>query len=99
MNLVCAQSSEIWVSWYPAPRLSCGWIFRTAPSMQVYDARNVECGTVLDTDLAIVGTGPAGLSLAREFFDTGVRIVLLERGGMRESIEVAPSEEFESSGA
>ncbi len=66
--------------------------------MQTLDMRQVSPGTVLETDLAIVGTGPAGLSIAREFLSSGVGVVLLESGGLEEAPEVAPSETFESHG-
>lgn len=67
--------------------------------MQTCSTRTLESGAIIETDLAIVGTGPAGLSLAREFFASGVRVLLLESGGMAQSADVAPSEQFECSGA
>lgn len=67
--------------------------------MQILDMRDVEPGTVFDTDLAIVGTGPAGLSIAREFFGSNVRVTLLEAGGLTQPVDITPSEEFESSGS
>ncbi|MDH6232611.1 choline dehydrogenase-like flavoprotein [Mesorhizobium soli] len=67
--------------------------------MQVRDMRMVAPGTTLEADLAIIGTGPAGLSIAREFFGSRVRVILLECGGLAESREVAASEGFESVGA
>lgn len=38
-------------------------------------------GTRLAADLVIIGAGPAGLTLARELADTGVRILIVESGG------------------
>jgi choline dehydrogenase-like flavoprotein len=67
--------------------------------MKPCDMREVEPGTTLFADLAIVGSGPAGLSLAREFVGTRTRVFLLESGGLEESVAIAPSEEYESSGA
>ena len=46
------------------------------------DARSVPTGTVLQPDLAIIGGGPAGISLAMALASTPIRIVLLESGGM-----------------
>ncbi|MDE1985600.1 MAG: GMC family oxidoreductase [Alphaproteobacteria bacterium] len=46
------------------------------------DARTVPSGTVLETDLAIVGGGPAGISMALALANTPLRVVLLESGGM-----------------
>jgi len=57
----------------------------------ILDARQLEPGTRLEADLCIVGTGPAGLSLAREFLGTGLRVILLEAGGLEET---AASQDF-----
>ena len=46
------------------------------------DARSVPSGTVLQPDLAIIGGGPAGISLAMALASTPIRTVLLESGGM-----------------
>ena len=46
------------------------------------DARAIPAGTVLKPDLAIVGGGPAGISLALALANTPIRVVLLESGGM-----------------
>ena len=35
----------------------------------------------LETDICIVGSGPAGVTLARELIDKGMKILLLESGG------------------
>lgn len=67
--------------------------------MQIHNMRGVEDGTVIEADLAVIGTGPAALSLAGEFSGSGVRVVLLESGGLTESGEIAASEVFESTGA
>lgn len=46
------------------------------------DARTVPAGTTIETDLAIIGGGPAGISLALALAPTQIRMVLLESGGM-----------------
>ncbi len=46
------------------------------------DARTVPAGTVLTPDLAIVGGGPAGITLALALAHTKLSVVLLESGGM-----------------
>jgi choline dehydrogenase-like flavoprotein len=46
------------------------------------DARTVPAGTTIDTDLAIIGGGPAGISLALALAPYPIRVVLLESGGM-----------------
>jgi choline dehydrogenase-like flavoprotein len=46
------------------------------------DARAVPSGQVIETDLAIVGGGPVGISLALLLANTPIRVVLLESGAM-----------------
>lgn len=45
------------------------------------DATEVANDQQIETDLCIVGAGPAGISVAREFLGSGVRVCLLESGG------------------
>jgi choline dehydrogenase-like flavoprotein len=45
------------------------------------DAHSVPAGTTLDTDLAIIGGGPAGISLALALADAKFKVLLLESGG------------------
>jgi len=46
------------------------------------DARSLPDSTVLTPDLAIIGGGPAGISLALALADSKISIALLESGGM-----------------
>ena len=46
------------------------------------DARSLPGDTMLSPDLAIIGGGPAGISLALALADTKLNILLLESGGM-----------------
>lgn len=46
----------------------------------IQDATELPAGTVIETDLCIIGGGPAGIVLARHFFDTQVSVCLLESG-------------------
>ncbi len=46
------------------------------------DARTLDAGTVLEPDLAIIGGGPAGISLALSLADSRANILLLESGGL-----------------
>jgi choline dehydrogenase-like flavoprotein len=45
------------------------------------DARSIPAGTTLDTDLAIIGGGPAGIALALALANTPIRVLMLESGG------------------
>ncbi len=46
------------------------------------DARSVPAGTTIETDLAIIGGGPSGISLALALADTPIRMLMIESGGM-----------------
>jgi choline dehydrogenase-like flavoprotein len=47
------------------------------------EARDLASGTTLETDVCIVGGGPAGITLACELADGGTQVLLLEAGGRR----------------
>ncbi|HUH86264.1 MAG TPA: GMC family oxidoreductase, partial [Stellaceae bacterium] len=46
------------------------------------DARQIEHGTKIDTDLCIVGAGAAGLTLACQFANTSVGVCIVESGDL-----------------
>lgn len=48
----------------------------------IIDAHSVPAGSVLETEVCIVGAGAAGITLAREFIGSPFRVTLLESGGM-----------------
>lgn len=48
------------------------------------DARTLPSGKTIETEVCIVGTGAAGLTLAREFIGQGFRVCVLESGGLEE---------------
>lgn len=48
----------------------------------ITDARKLGSGSVVETDICIVGAGAAGITLALEFLESGYRVVLLESGGL-----------------
>jgi choline dehydrogenase-like flavoprotein len=61
---------------------------------------SMEHGKSYDADLVIVGSGPAGLSIARQFIGTSTRVIILECGALNEEArEVGANEQFESVGA
>jgi choline dehydrogenase-like flavoprotein len=45
------------------------------------DARELEGETVLEADVAVVGAGAAGITIARELAPRGISVLLLESGG------------------
>jgi choline dehydrogenase-like flavoprotein len=46
------------------------------------DARTLPDGDTVDTDVCIIGAGPAGITLARELMGERFRVCLLEGGGL-----------------
>ncbi len=46
------------------------------------DARSVSAGTIVDTDLCIIGAGAAGIAMALQFLSAGMRVALVEGGGL-----------------
>lgn len=51
------------------------------------DARTLDDGSQLDADLAIIGTGPAGIGIARAFAGSAHRVCLIEAGGLEPEAE------------
>jgi choline dehydrogenase-like flavoprotein len=52
--------------------------------MQVENLGSLQANSPIETDLAIIGGGPAGLTIAREFFQTSTRVLILESGELNE---------------
>ncbi|HQS90514.1 FAD-dependent oxidoreductase, partial [Polaromonas sp.] len=44
------------------------------------DAANIQNGATFNTDVCIVGAGPAGISLAMDLSGRGLSVMLLESG-------------------
>lgn len=53
----------------------------------IIDARSLPQDATIESDVCIVGAGPAGIVIAREFVDTDLRVCLLESGGLRMDVE------------
>jgi choline dehydrogenase-like flavoprotein len=66
--------------------------------MDIEDLSSFDGNSVFETDLVIVGGGPAGLTIAREFFGSSVRVLVLESGLREESPDYAALAEVESIG-
>ncbi len=62
------------------------------------DARSLPDHSLLEADLAIIGGGPAGISLARAFIGSKVRVCLIESGGMQFDRQVQDLYEGENTG-
>mgnify|MGYP003630971772 CR=1 FL=1 len=62
------------------------------------DGRQVPEGTIIETDIAIIGAGAAGITIAREMAGRKVNVTLIESGGLDFDPEVQALYEGESVG-
>lgn len=62
------------------------------------DARTLTDGSRLDADLAIIGAGPAGISIARAMAAPGTRICIVESGGLTPEPEIQALYQGENAG-
>ncbi len=53
--------------------------------MHIDDFNTLADDASLSADLIIIGSGPAGLTIAREFFGTSIRVLVLESGARAEN--------------
>ncbi|WP_138429438.1 FAD-dependent oxidoreductase [Fodinibius saliphilus] len=54
----------------------------------IIDSSNIETGKVIATDICIIGAGVAGITVAREFINKDVNVLLLESGGLEPNPEL-----------
>jgi choline dehydrogenase-like flavoprotein len=66
--------------------------------MKIADLATFESGTTFEADLVVIGGGPAGLTVAREFIGTSMRVIVLESGLLEEDPRHAALSELESVG-
>jgi choline dehydrogenase-like flavoprotein len=66
--------------------------------MDIEDLSSFDRDSLFETDLVIIGGGPAGLTIAREFFRTSIRVLVLESGLLDETPNHAALAEVESIG-
>ena len=66
--------------------------------MHIENLANFSPGSTFEADLVIVGGGPAGLTVAREFFGTSVNVLVVESGLLEETPEHAALAAVESIG-
>jgi choline dehydrogenase-like flavoprotein len=62
------------------------------------DARTLSNGETIETEVCIIGAGPAGMTLAREFIEQDFRVCLLESGGLEVDAETQALNEGETTG-
>ena len=67
--------------------------------MKFSDLRELEDNLTIETDICIIGSGPAGLSIAQELAGANAQIWIIESGGLGEEKDTQALYEIESSGA
>ncbi|MGV6857675.1 MAG: GMC oxidoreductase [bacterium] len=65
--------------------------------MQI-DTKQLESGSVVESDVCIIGAGPAGTTLAQEFLNSDITVSLLESGGLKPDHRVQKLSEGRLSG-
>ena len=51
-------------------------------NVRFFDFRQIDDNKIINADLCIIGSGPAGLSIARELAGTNFEVIVLESGGL-----------------
>jgi choline dehydrogenase-like flavoprotein len=55
--------------------------------MAIHDLRSASVNMMLSTDVAIIGAGAAGLTIARELENTPMRVLIIDSGGFEYEAE------------
>lgn len=66
--------------------------------MSIDDLRSIDDTTLLQADLCLVGSGPAGWVIAEELRYSGLRIIMVESGGLSVEPQTAALNEIEDIG-
>ena len=66
--------------------------------MKFTDLNELEDGSSIEADLCIVGSGPAGTSIAKEFAGSKVQVLILEGGGIEQTAADQALYDFENIG-
>jgi choline dehydrogenase-like flavoprotein len=67
--------------------------------MKFIDLDQLEDGSSIEADLCIVGSGPAGASIAKEFAGSKVQVLILEGGGLEQTLADQALYDVENVGA
>jgi choline dehydrogenase-like flavoprotein len=63
------------------------------------DLKDFSSNSILEYDICVVGSGPAGISVAKQLLDTDHRIAILESGGLDPEAEYQELNEGKNSGS
>jgi choline dehydrogenase-like flavoprotein len=66
--------------------------------LKIENLATAGAGPIIETDLVIIGGGPAGLTIAREFFGTQTQVLILESGQQEEEPRFSALDTVESVG-
>ena len=66
--------------------------------MSIDDLRSLGDRTSIDTDLCLIGSGPAGWAIAEQLRNTGLRILMVESGGITSEPDAEALNETEDTG-
>jgi choline dehydrogenase-like flavoprotein len=66
--------------------------------MPIIDLRDIAIGEKMEADVCIVGSGPAGATIARELDGKRLRVIVLESGGAERSADVDALNEIDNVG-
>ena len=68
------------------------------PVIELQSYEDDKATAITECDLCIIGSGPAGSTIARELSGTGVRVIVLESGGFVRDLEIDALNEVENIG-
>jgi choline dehydrogenase-like flavoprotein len=66
--------------------------------MPIIDLRDIALDEKIEADVCVIGSGPAGATIARELQDNRLRVIVVESGGIKRDPEVDALNEIESMG-
>ena len=66
--------------------------------MPIVDLRDIPVGENMEADVCIVGSGPAGSTIARELDSKRLRVIVVESGGIERNADVDSLNEIENIG-
>jgi choline dehydrogenase-like flavoprotein len=64
--------------------------------MPIVDLRDIPVGENMEADVCIVGSGPAGSTIARELDSKRLRVIVVESGGIERNADVDSLNEIEN---